>query len=104
MEPRVTLWLEGDALIVKSGVKPVTVRFSVVLCWVEPPVPLTVIGYVPGVVVLPTLIVMAEVSEPGAGMVAGMKPTVAPVGAPEEDSAIALLKPLRAVDVLVELA
>lgn len=43
-DPRLTVRLEGDAVRVKSGVKPVTVRLTVVLCCVLPPVPVTVIG------------------------------------------------------------
>ena len=96
------LWLEGDALMVKSGFTPVTVRFTVVLCCTPPPLPVTVMGYVPGVVVLPTLMVIAEVSEPGAGMVAGLNATVVPVGTPEEVSAMALLNPFSAEVVIVE--
>ena len=101
-DPRLTLWLDGDALMVKSGVTPVTVRVTVVLCCLPPPLPVTVMGYVPGVVVLPTVIVMAEVPAPGAGIEVGLKLIVTPLGAPEADRAMALLKPLTTVVVIVD--
>jgi hypothetical protein len=50
----------------------------------------------------PTVIVMVERPEPGAGMEAGRKRTVVPVGMPLADSAIALLKPPLIVVVMVE--
>lgn len=50
----------------------------------------------------PTAMVIVEVPEPGAGMVAGLKVTVVPVGAPAADNAIALLNPPLIVLVIVE--
>jgi len=50
----------------------------------------------------PTVIVMVERPEPGAGMEVGLKRTVVPVGMPLADSAMALLKPLLMVLVMVE--
>lgn len=50
----------------------------------------------------PTVIVITEVPEPGAGMLAGLKLIVVPDGAPEADRLIALLKPLLTVVVSVE--
>ena len=47
--------------------------------------------------------VMAELPEPGAGIVCGLKLTVVPEGAPEADRLIALLKPPLTVVVMVEL-
>ena len=41
----------------------------------------------------PTTIVMVDVPEPGAGMVAGLNVTVVPLGTPEAESAIAALNP-----------
>ena len=67
-----------------------------------PPVAVTVMGYVPAVVPLPTVNVMLEVPEPGAGIVDGLKLTVVPAGAPVADSAIELLKPPLTVVVIVE--
>ena len=48
------------------------------------------------------MIVMVEVPDPGAGMVAGLKLTVVPVGTPLADSAIELLKPPLTVVVIVD--
>jgi hypothetical protein len=45
---------------------------------------------------------MVDVPDPGAGIELGLKLTVVPVGAPEADSAIALLKPPLTVVVSVE--
>jgi len=47
--------------------------------------------------------VMVELPEPGAAMVAGLKLTVVPVGAPETESATEALKPPLTVVVMVEL-
>jgi hypothetical protein len=46
--------------------------------------------------------VMTEEPEPGAGIVVGLKPTVVPVGMPEADRLMALLKPLLIAVVMVE--
>lgn len=80
----------------------VTVSVTVVLCWVVPPVPVTVMGYVPGVVVPATAMVMVEVPPPGAGIGLGLKLTVTPEGCPEAERVIALLKPPLTVVVMVE--
>jgi hypothetical protein len=49
--------------------------------WVmPPPVPVIVMGYVPGVAVEATVKVTVEVPEPGAAIEVGLKPTVTPVG------------------------
>ena len=50
----------------------------------------------------PTVIVIVEVPEPGAGIVAGLKLTVVPPGAPVADKAIELLKPPLSVVVMVD--
>lgn len=42
--PRVTVTEDGEAPIVKSGVTPVTVSETVVVCVMPPPTPVTVIG------------------------------------------------------------
>src|SRR5271165_1391731 len=46
--------------------------------------------------------VMVELPEPGAGIGLGLKLTVVPVGTPEADRAIALLKPPLTVVVMVD--
>lgn len=53
-------------------------------------------------VLAPTTIVMVEVPAPGAGMVAGLKLTVVPVGAPVAVRLIALLKPPLIAVVIVD--
>ena len=50
----------------------------------------------------PTVMVMVEFPEPGAGMVCGLKLTVVPEGTPEADRAIALLNPPLTVVVMVD--
>ena len=91
----------GDAEIVKLGAA-VTVSVTVVLCWIPPPLPVTVMGYVPTGVLAPTVMVMVELPEPGAGIVLGLKLTVVPVGAPVADRLIELLKPPLTVVVIVD--
>ena len=80
----------------------VTVSVTVVCCWIPPPVPVTVMGYVPTAVVLPTAIVMLELPLPGAAMGLGLKPTVVPDGTPVADKLMALLKPPLIVVVIVD--
>src|SRR5271165_3228369 len=93
----------GEAEIVKLGCAPaVTVRVTVAFCWMPPPLPITVIGYVPVGVLAPTVIVMVELPEPGAGIGLGLKLTVVPDGAPDADRLIALLKPPLMVVVIVD--
>src|SRR5208283_5080573 len=92
---------EGEVEIVKlPGL--VTVRVTVVFCCTPPPLPVTVMGYVPVGVLLPTVMVMVELPEPGAGIGLGLKLTLVPEGAPEADRLIALLKPPLMVVVIVE--
>jgi hypothetical protein len=62
--PGLTVIDVGDALMVKLGAVPVTVRETVVVSLVLPEVPVTVIVYVPGTVVAATVIVMVEVPAP----------------------------------------
>jgi len=82
---------DGEAEIVKLP-DPVTVRVTVVCCCKPPPLPVTVIGYVPAGVLAPTLIVIVELPDPGAGIVLGLKVTVVPLGAPVAARLMALLK------------
>ena len=99
--PCTTVNDDGDADRAKFGAA-LTVSVTVVVRCNPPPVPVTVMGYVPGVVLAPTVIVMVDVPDPGAGMVLGLKPIVTPVGAPLDESAIELLKPLLTVEVMVD--
>lgn len=100
--PRVTVTEAGEALMLKSGVTPVTVRETVVVCVMPPPTPVTVMVYVPGVTLPPTAIVINEVPVPGAGI--GLVPnvTVTPLGCPLADNVMALLKPFKAVVLMVD--
>ena len=77
-------------------------RVTVAVCCTPPPVPVTVIGYVPAAVLVPTAIVIVDVPAPGAAIGLGLKFTVVPVGTPAADSVIALLKPPLTVVVSVE--
>src|SRR5208337_4383638 len=87
------------AVLRKSKPKPccppdeVTVRVTLAFCWIPPPLPVTVMGYVPTAVLLPTVMVMVELPAPGAGIVLGLKLTVVPEGTPDAVRLIALLKP-----------
>ena len=56
----------------------------------------------PSAVLAPTVMVIAELPEPGAGIGFGAKLTVIPLGAPEADNAIELLKPPLMAVVMVE--
>src|SRR6185295_432672 len=80
-----------------------TVRLTVVEWVVPPPVPVTVIVYVPTAVEEPTVIVIVELPAPGAAIEAGLKATVTPAGWPEAESATALLKPPETAVVTVTL-
>jgi hypothetical protein len=78
----------------------VTVSETVAVCVTPPPVPVTVMVSVPAAVEAPTAMVIVEEPEPGAAMEVGLKLTVVPEGAPEEESEIAELNP---PDTLVEI-
>jgi hypothetical protein len=79
LAPCTTLTLLGLTAIEKSDVGVlVTVRPTVVVWVALAPVPVTVIVYVPGAVVAPTLTVTVE--EPPAVSDAGLKLTVVPAG------------------------
>src|SRR5271167_4771383 len=93
----------GDAEIVKVGCCcAVTVSVTVVFCWMPPPLPVTVMGYVPTGVLDPTVMVMVELPDPGAGMELGLKLTVVPVGRPEAERLMELLKPPLMAVVMVD--
>jgi hypothetical protein len=97
--PCTTLTEAGAAERVKLGAG-VTVRVTVALCWIPPPFPFTVIGYVPSAVLDPTVMVIVEL--PAPVIVLGLKATVVPLGAPAADRLIALLKPPLTVVVTVD--
>src|SRR3954469_2387003 len=94
----------GDAEIVKSGVGTlVTVRLTVAVWVVLPPVPVMVTVEVPRVAVEETVKVTVELPEPGAAIDDGLNEAVTPDGRPEAESAIAELKPPETAVVTVEL-
>ena len=97
---RATLIDVGDALMVKLGVVPVTVRETVVVSTVLPVVPVTLMLYVPATVDEATVSVMVEVPAPVIEV--GLKPTVTPVGWPVADKEMAESKPPVTVLVIVE--
>ena len=79
-----------------------TVRVTAAV-WVRPPpVPVTVIGYVPGAAVPATVRVITEEPEPGAAIGLTLKDAVTPVGSPEAERVIAELKLSFAAVVIVE--
>ena len=95
--------LVGEAEMVKSGTgAAVTVKLMVEVCVVEPPVPVTVIEYVPGVVEPPTVNVSVEEPEPGAVMEAGLNPAVTPAGRPDAESETAELNPPETLVLMVD--
>ena len=90
---------DGEAEIAKLG-PATTVSVRVVFCWMPPPSPVTVMGYVPVGVLPPTVMVMVELPSPGSGMVCGLKLTVVPVGMPEADKLTAPEMPLPTMTML----
>src|SRR5208283_2032165 len=93
-DPCTTVTVGGETVSIKSGwTCAVTVKVTVVFCWMPPPLPVTVMGYVPTGVLDPTVRVIVELPPPGAGIVLGLKLTVVPDGAPEAAKLIPLLKP-----------
>src|SRR5271166_2677699 len=67
-----------------------------------PPLPVTVIGYVPATVLDPTVTVIVELPEPGAAIGFGLKLTVVPDGTPDADKLMPPLKPPLPVLAMVE--
>jgi hypothetical protein len=65
-------------------------------------VPVTVIVWFPVLALLPTVIFMVEVPEPGAAMELGVNVTLCALPSPEADNEIAELKPPEMVVVIVE--
>lgn len=104
LPPSSTVKEFGDNAIVKFGVPDaVTVSVIVVLCEVEPEVPVMVIVAVPTVAVEEAVSVRVEVALPLAGGVTGLveKVAVTPEGKPLALSVVAELKPFWLVMVMV---
>jgi len=102
--PCVIVREEGDAAMVKLGdAAGFTVRVMVVLCVVDPDVPVTVTVAVPVVAVEEAVSVSVEVALPFAGGVTGLveNAAVTPLGKPVALSVVAELKPFRLVMVMV---
>jgi hypothetical protein len=101
-EPRRSIVSElGDALIVKLGFVPVTVRLTVVVSVVLPEAPFTVMLYVPATLVEATVKVSVEL--PAPVIEAGLNATVTPVGAPLADNVIVESNPPLTVLLIVVL-
>lgn len=94
---------EGEAESVKLAVGPVTVNDTVVVWVTLPPVPVTVMLYVPVAVEDPTVMFMVALPDPPVIVDDGLKPIVTPEGAPEADRATSELNPPTTVLVIVEL-
>ena len=71
----------------------VTCRETVAVSLLLPPVPVTVMVYVPIELFESAVTVMVEVPEPGAAMDMGLKVTVTPFGWPAADKITAVSKP-----------
>jgi hypothetical protein len=99
--PCATLTDVGERESAKLG-GALTVRVTLALRWIPPPLPVTVMGYVPSAVPAPTVIVIVELPAPGAAIVLGLKLTVVPLGVPAADRVIALVKPPLTVVVMVD--
>src|SRR6202167_1970307 len=78
-----------------------TVRATVVVCVLPPPVPLMVIVNVFSAAVVPTLTVIVDIPEPGAPMGLGLNVTFCAPPAPVADNVIAELKLPSAAVVIV---
>lgn len=90
--PWITVWLEGEAPNVKSGV-PLTTSVAVAVCVRLPLIPVMVRVYVPGGVLVP--VVTERVDVEAAGLGAKLPP--APVGNPVTLSVTWPVKPLLGV-------
>ena len=104
LPPCVTTTVEGEAPMVKFGCAAVfTVRLMVVVCVVDPDVPVIVTVAVPVVALEEAVSVSVDVALPFAGGVTGLveNAAVTPVGNPDALSVVAELKPLKLVIVIV---
>jgi hypothetical protein len=75
---------------------PQTLTFKATVCVIPPPEAIIVIADVPGAAEASAVTVKAEVPEPGAGTVAGLKAAFKPDG-PDAESDTSALKPLPSV-------
>ena len=75
---------------------------TLVLWVTPPPVPVTVIVFVPLLAFLETRIVITDDPVPGAGMGFRLKLTVTPLACPDADNEIAALNPFKAVVLMVD--
>ena len=92
--PWATVRVAGTAVIVKLPFPAgVMVRVTVAVCWIPPPLPVTVIGYVPVGAMFLSVMVMIEVPDPGALIELGLKVTETPMGWPEAERLMELLNP-----------
>ncbi len=94
--------LRNDALADPPLETALTVSDTVDECVLPPPVPVTVIVAEPVFAVALAVIVIVDVPEPGAAMLAGEKLAVTPEGRPLAESEIEELKPPEMVVVIVE--
>ncbi len=104
LPPCVTTTEEGEAPIVKFGCAAVfTVRLMVVVCVVDPEVPVIVTVAVPVVALEEAVSVSVDVALPFAGGVTGFveNAAVTPLGKPEALSVVAALNPFKLVIVIV---
>lgn len=83
---------DGFAVSVKLP-GPVTVRVTTTVCFTPPPLPATVMGYVPIGAILTSDTVIVELPDPGAPIVVGLNVTPTPTGAPVAERAMELLNP-----------
>jgi len=104
LPPCVTVTDVGDAPIVKFGCDAAfTVRLIVVVCVVDPDVPVIVTELVPVVAEDEAVNVTVEVTLPFAGGVTGFgeNDAVTPLGSPDALKVVAELNPFRLVTVIV---
>ncbi len=93
LSPSTTETEAGVADSVKLPGTAVTVSETVDFCVIPPPVPVTVIVYVPADAVAATEMFIVELPDPGAAIDVGLKVTVTPVGWPVADHPTDELKP-----------
>lgn len=92
--PWATVRVEGTAETVKLPFPVgVMVRVTVAVCLIPPPLPVTVIGYVPVGAMFLSVMVMTDVPDPGAPMELGLNVTDTPRGCPEAERLMELLNP-----------
>ena len=100
-DPLVMVRVFGDALMANTGADAVTVRVTLVVWVAPPPVPVTVMLYVPAATLDATARFNVELPVPGAAMDVGVKVGVTPAGYPLADKATAELNPFAAEVLIV---